>query len=213
MSKHYVIGDLHGRYDLLLKVLDFVKDTDYHIFSLGDLVDRGPQSKEVVIKILELQVKGNLTLLLGNHEMLMYAALCKPTPGDMECWLSNGGQATLDSFGSLNAAEEAIKALWYHVQDWSIYKDILLSHAAVPDPVLFNNSGYRVTQDHLWNRPNDKAHPLPRSCRMSIHGHTPMKGPSWDDRNKRWFIDLGSFHTGKICLFDLYKNVPHVLSA
>jgi serine/threonine protein phosphatase 1 len=68
-GKDYVVGDLHGCYDLLLRVLDEVSFNKTHdrLFSVGDLIDRGPDS----LKCLELLSEPWFYAVMGNHESLM----------------------------------------------------------------------------------------------------------------------------------------------
>lgn len=107
-----MVGDIHGAYDklraLLLRagLIDFDgawTAGDTHLVFLGDYVDRGPNGLEVIrlIRSLEVQaqeVGGQVTALLGNHEVMFLAALVfrNQDPHDRmgfrEYWLENGGQ-------------------------------------------------------------------------------------------------------------------------
>lgn len=110
MSKTYVIGDLHGRFDLLEKALLAIVEhsgtNEATIIALGDYVDRGLQSKQVIDRLMEFSKKkyailAKLICLKGNHEEIMFEA-CK-VPGEVswwQCWLGNGGGQTLMSYGA-----------------------------------------------------------------------------------------------------------------
>jgi serine/threonine protein phosphatase 1 len=102
MSLTYVIPDIHGRYDLLCKGLS---DISAHsqgragvIVTLGDYVNKGPDSKQVIDRLLSGVVDGwNLVALKGNHDAMMVEALRDPSK--MAAWIEKGGDAALASYG------------------------------------------------------------------------------------------------------------------
>lgn len=91
------IGDIHGCAVALQALIAAIQpgpsDT---IISLGDLVDRGPDSKSVVDQLLALREKCNLVFVKGNHEEMMLDVVAGQSPQE---WLKHGGVATLDSYG------------------------------------------------------------------------------------------------------------------
>ncbi len=92
------IGDIHGcrsALDYLLEAVSLREDDV--IVTLGDYVDRGPDSKGVIERLLELQKKHHLIALKGNHEVMMLQARAEMSPSG---WLSVGGDTTLDSYGA-----------------------------------------------------------------------------------------------------------------
>lgn len=104
----YAVGDVHGRADLLLGLVHQIQahaeslppTIRTEVVMLGDYVDRGPQSAQV----LDLLVTGfgsrlQVRCLRGNHEALMMAALQDPHCALAERWLANGGVETLASYG------------------------------------------------------------------------------------------------------------------
>jgi serine/threonine protein phosphatase 1 len=98
----FAVGDVHGRFDLLLKAADAI--TDYcagrpsRVIMLGDYVDRGPDSRAVIEWLMERQAdpESALTCLKGNHEAMMVEA-CQEG-GAVEWWCGNGGDATLRNY-------------------------------------------------------------------------------------------------------------------
>lgn len=98
----YAIGDIHGRYGLLKKALrEIARDSEgpANVVFLGDYVDRGPQSREVIDCLMQGPDDHNdrWICLRGNHEQM---ALDAHRPGGMRSlWLDNGGDATLKSYG------------------------------------------------------------------------------------------------------------------
>ena len=102
MSKRrFAIGDIHGcskTFTRLLEALALQK-TDV-VYLLGDLIDRGPDSKGVIEAILSLLAAGyDIRCCLGNHEDMMLLAVHKGIFEDLLEWLENGGDTTLESYG------------------------------------------------------------------------------------------------------------------
>ncbi len=85
----YIVGDLHGCYDLFqseLAAIEFDPNQDL-MLSVGDLVDRGTQS----LQCLDLISQPWFKAVRGNHEELMHSALSDPTPDNTYWWEINGG--------------------------------------------------------------------------------------------------------------------------
>jgi serine/threonine protein phosphatase 1 len=98
MPRLIAIGDIHGCSAALGALLDAIElGADDRVVTLGDYVDRGPDSRGVLDLLLELDASGRLIPLLGNHEEMMLGALRGSYPRPW--WLQHGGVATLDSYG------------------------------------------------------------------------------------------------------------------
>jgi serine/threonine protein phosphatase 1 len=99
MPRTFVIGDIHGCYKTLLALLARISpdpEEDTLVF-LGDYIDRGPDSKKVVNKILQLRRKfPHCITLMGNHEQMLLRFLAG---NDEILYLMMGGEATLASYG------------------------------------------------------------------------------------------------------------------
>lgn len=104
----YAIGDIHGRNDLFRDLLGRIEAdnagrpaADMQIILLGDLVDRGPDSKGVVETALRLkQAQPDSIFLMGNHEEIFLAALDAPDNRLMRFFLRIGGLETLCSYAA-----------------------------------------------------------------------------------------------------------------
>ena len=93
------IGDIHGCAKALRAVVDAVSPTSNDtIITLGDYVDRGPDSKGVIDQLIQLRQHCNLVTLLGNHELMMMMA-AREERNDYQFWVQFGGQETLTSYG------------------------------------------------------------------------------------------------------------------
>ena len=115
MSLTYVIPDIHGRYDLLSEALAEIAARSHgsggSIVTIGDYVDKGPQSKEVIERLLSGVAEGwQLIALKGNHDAMMVEALRKPSR--MASWLAKGGDAALASYGGDPAAVPQSHIAW-----------------------------------------------------------------------------------------------------
>jgi serine/threonine protein phosphatase 1 len=102
-TRLYVIGDIHGRLDLLDRLIDEIyRDAKEHganclTVTLGDYIDRGPNSRGVLERLLSNPFPGDYVALKGNHEALLGAFLEDPGVGAQ--WRQLGGLETLHSFG------------------------------------------------------------------------------------------------------------------
>ncbi|MFT5139012.1 MAG: serine/threonine protein phosphatase 1 [Lysobacterales bacterium] len=99
MTRHLAIGDIHGCFNSLTSLLSFVglRDDDT-IVTLGDYIDRGPDSRSVLDLLIKLDNSHQLVPLRGNHEVMMLDARVKTSW--LRPWLSNGGDATLRSYSA-----------------------------------------------------------------------------------------------------------------
>lgn len=92
------IGDIHGCFEALKSLVDAIVPTSADtIIGLGDVVDRGPNSKSCVELLLELRSRCKLVLIKGNHEEMMLSVVAQNSPPHE--WLKHGGVSTLDSYG------------------------------------------------------------------------------------------------------------------
>ena len=139
MSLTYVIPDIHGRHDLLSEALAGItlrsRGERCVIVMIGDYVDKGPDSKAVIDRLLEgVDAGWRLVTLKGNHDALMSEALRDPSK--MAAWIAKGGDAALASYGGDPAAVPPAHIDWLdrlqllHVDAHRVYV-----HAGV-DPEL-----------------------------------------------------------------------------
>jgi serine/threonine protein phosphatase 1 len=164
VPKTYVITDIHGRLTELRSLLSQIP-TNARLVFLGDYVDRGSQSREVVELVRSIP---KAVCLRGNHEDM----LCMPDP---RCWLSNGGASTVLSYKHPLTGELDREAL-QHDMDWfrslpRIHEDErrVYVHAAVNPAFDLADQPESVTQ---WARyPKDAD--IGYRGKMVVHGHTP----------------------------------------
>ncbi|MEQ9408219.1 MAG: metallophosphoesterase family protein [Fuerstiella sp.] len=98
MGRILAIGDIHGCDVALMTLLDGVGLTpEDTVVVLGDLIDRGPNSKGVIDRLMLLSQEVNFIGICGNHDDLLLQSLERGSPRLM--WIGSGARATLDSYG------------------------------------------------------------------------------------------------------------------
>jgi serine/threonine protein phosphatase 1 len=188
----YVIGDIHGCLGPLQKLLDKVgpRPEDELIF-IGDYVDRGPQSKEVVDYLLGLSSR--CVFLLGNHEKMLLDFLAGE---DQDLYLANGGQATLRSYGGdPDNIPEAHRRFFQNLQPMYETGGFLCVHAGIRPMVPLPEQTLR---DLVWIR-QEFYQFVGKFPKPVVFGHTPMRQVLMAE--DRIGIDTGCVYGGKLtCL-------------
>jgi len=197
-----IIGDIHGRADLLEKMLQRLhqKAPKAHKVFVGDYIDRGPSSKEVLGQLVKLT---NTTCLLGNHERMMLDFLSDPC-GKGARWLRHGGYETAQSFGLHEQDAEALqKGLSEQIDvgtvEWLnslplFYKSgsLYVTHA-IPNPNLPIENQSEDTL--VWGHPAS-ANKRRVDGYWVAHGHTIVSAPQIS--RGRIAIDTGAFATDRL---------------
>ena len=108
----FVIGDVHGRLDLLKPLYDEISKYKEPIYSVGDLADRGPNGLECFKFVKE----HNINCVRGNHEQFLIDYFTdKSNP---RLWMRNGGFPTVDAI--MDLPEEEIKSLVKWIKSWPL---------------------------------------------------------------------------------------------
>ena len=214
----YAVGDVHGRADLLAEVFARI-DADRgrsptaettQIF-LGDYVDRGPASRDVLDLLIARGRRHRAICLKGNHENFLIEFLKDPEV--LAGWSANGGLETLMSYGlrpskthdarqRTELAADLERALpsehrlfLQSLQPSFTCGDFFFVHAGVRPGVALAR---QEEHDLLWIREDFLLHEE-RYEKMVVHGHTPVAAP--DVRRNRINIDTGAYATGRLtCL-------------
>ncbi len=164
------IGDIHGCRTALETLADYVGfQPDDMVVTLGDYVDRGPDSKGVIECLLEWQQRYRLIALRGNHEIMMVEA--RQSRSMLTSWLGVGGAETIDSYGT--SFDDVPDAHWTFMESTRPYYETethFFVHANA-DP---NLPLAEQTEDDLYWRPffRPKAH---ASGKVMICGHTAQR--------------------------------------
>jgi serine/threonine protein phosphatase 1 len=171
------VGDIHGCSRALAALLAAVAPgPEDRLVTVGDYVDRGPDSRGVIDRLLPLRVAGRLVALRGNHEEMMLGA--RLGGESLRLWLLCGGMETLASYGVRAVSPAALDDIppehWDFVEDgcvnWYETDNHFFVHAnAHPDLPLQEQPEYMLLWDKL-DRPCDH-----RSGKVMICGHTPQR--------------------------------------
>jgi serine/threonine protein phosphatase 1 len=230
-ERAYAIGDVHGRQDLLEELLSLIQQDNASrpaartkIIILGDIVDRGPQSADVVDRLMRYaRSNARFIVLKGNHEQVMLAALAGQTQA-INAWLRLGGAATLRSWGvpepMLQDAvprvlvREALQRIPKAVLKWMgrcpishLSGDIFFVHAGIRPGIEIAK---QKPTDMMWIRDDflqcQALHP-----KRIVHGHSILeRGP--DVRPNRIGIDTGAYRTGRLTALGLEDDEHWILS-
>ncbi|RWR08153.1 metallophosphoesterase [Paenirhodobacter populi] len=198
-----VIGDVHGRDDLLEELL---AETAQRLpqarrVLVGDLIDRGPDSRDVLTRARDLK---DVVVLRGNHEEMLLRFLDAPETGG-EAWLRHGGIETLASFGITDpvpdtATRDALRrAMAPGLEDWLRALplfwqsgNVAVVHAAADPrtPIAQQNPQYL-----LWGHPGF-GRVLRRDGVWVVHGHVIRSAPG--RAGGVISIDTGAWRTGQL---------------
>lgn len=225
---HFVVavGDAHGRLDLVENLWAQI-DAASRLSSarrrtlifVGNYVDRGPQSRELIDRLLEGFAGFETVYLRGNHDATMLQFLADPTIG--EAWRNFGGLETLRSYGVAHpqgkswaqtrsefvaalprAHFEFFKNLKLHVT----HGDYLFVHAGLKPRVPLEEQS---EADLLWIR-EDFLDSTVNFGRIVVHGHTPTEAPVV--RANRIGIDTGAYISNNLTAVVLEERTRKFLS-
>ena len=226
----YAIGDVHGCLAELDRVLDAIEADEATraparttMIFVGDLVDRGPASAQVVERVRTLAQTRPVRCLLGNHEEVMLGAL-DGDPAALKLFCRIGGRETALSYG-IDATDyeradyaelagelrrtvpKAHGAFLRAMEDMIEIGDYLFVHAGVrPDVALSDQQ----PEDLRWIRSRFLDHDRPLE-KMVVHGHTIAE--TVETRPHRIGIDTGAFHTGLLSALGLQGGERWVLQS
>lgn len=194
-----IIGDIAGRYDELMLLLDKMPEADL-VLSVGDMVDRGPKSRQVLEWFMNTE---NADALYGNHEDLFWNGIVNKNTWT---WVMNGGGATLQSFRKEGEESNIDVEIPQEILDWvrtrPLYfetDDLFVSHAPVTTlknlPDRFNKDDVGPWEGNfIWNRFEPKK-PLDK---FVVHGHNgKFKKHKWGDGSV-FGMCLDNSHTGRL---------------
>jgi serine/threonine protein phosphatase 1 len=230
----YAIGDVHGRLDVLDPLLaDIAADVAATrpaerplLVFLGDYVDRGPESRQVVDRVLGLAADGTFEVaaIKGNHEEALLQFLDEPAFA--ATWMEHGGGPTLASYGVQPAATRTDVEAWARVRDAfdqalpaphrqfyqgleliRVVGDYAFVHAGVRPGVAIEDQAERDLLWIRWEFLNDRG-PFGK---VIVHGHTPMEEPQVLPH--RLGLDTGAYATGVLTAVRLHGEEQRVIQA
>ena len=202
-NRTIAIGDIHGCAKALNALLDAIEpEEDDTVVTLGDYIDRGPDARGVIDRLLRLEEQCILVPLLGNHEVMMMASREDAT--QLSFWLQYGGRETLESYGGMEGSFDEIpeahfdfigRCAIYHETDEYIF--VHANYAAnIP---LAKQSEMLLLWEHLG-----EDEPRPHcSGKTIIVGHTPQFDGEIQDRGHLIVLDTYCFGDGWLTAMDV----------
>ena len=226
----YAIGDIHGCLDETLDLLQRIKaDNDYrdecktYLIFLGDVVDRGPNSKGVIELLMNLPYDFAQPLfIMGNHEEMMVRAL-SGEPQLLPDWLEYGGLSCAESYGIpqsrlLGCDPDTIEFILKsaipeaHIEfladflEFVQFGDYLFTHAGIRPGVPLKQQNARelrwIREPFLKFRGDHGV--------IVVHGHTITE--KVDVKTNRIGIDTGAYKTGRLSALCIEEDHVSYLS-
>ena len=216
----YAVGDIHGRADLLKGVFGAIDHhlaragpaRALHVF-LGDYIDRGPASREVVDLLIERGRRHESLFLKGNHEAFLFEVL--QDASKLEAWKDYGGFQTLMSYGLapslkpdadeqnqlvqglVNSMPPDHRRFFGRLRPSFVCGDFFFVHAGVRPGVPLRS---QHEDDLLWIR-EEFLESEEDFGKVIVHGHTPVTKA--EIRPNRINIDTGAYATGILTLLTI----------
>ncbi len=198
--RRIVIGDIHGCGKALRTVLETIAPSrDDELIFLGDYVDRGPDSRDVVDQLVELRSHCRLVGLRGNHEIMLLGV----TLGGLDPagWLRRGGAATLASYGgSVAKIPDCHLEFFSDLRPYYESDRHLFVHAGYAPELPMAKQNEAVTYwEHLRRPP-----PLPHcSGKRAFVGHTPQPDGNVLDHGHLVCVDTYCFGGGYLTALEI----------
>lgn len=177
MPRHLAIGDIHGCYRSLFELARYVGlRSDDVVITLGDYVNRGPNTCAVLDWLIELDRTQRLVAIRGNHEIMMLESRDYETM--FERWIEYGGDATLRSYAPFEGDPNSLA----HIPDshWRFLEERLVPYYETDDHFFVHANAYPdlpldEQPDYMlyWERFDDP--PRHSSGKIMICGHTSQK--------------------------------------
>ncbi|QYU69886.1 serine/threonine protein phosphatase [Leptolyngbya sp. 15MV] len=229
-ERAYVVGDIHGRLDLFAALADAIEHDDAEtpptgettVVLLGDLIDRGPHSAQVVALARDWQARRRVRILAGNHEEMFLQSFDDSSV--LRQFLRHGGRETILSYGLdeatyNHASLEELQDLMHGVvpdedraflasfEEYVEMGDYLFVHAGIEPQIPLEE---QQRHDMIWIRERFLRYRHPHS-HVVVHGHTIFD--EVDEQHNRIGIDTGAFKTGRLTALVLEGTERRLIQA
>ncbi|AGT10190.1 metallophosphoesterase [Paracoccus aminophilus] len=227
----FAIGDIHGELEMLRAAhrrIERIAGRDAEIVHVGDLLDRGPDSRGVVDYLRDGQLAGrNWVVVKGNHDRFLPKFILEPEWIDPSLtsgrhWIDHdalGAPATLASYGvdiegpRWTLHERTLQAVprehidWLtNLPLWHLRPEALFVHAGIRPGV---DLGDQIEQDLVWIRPEFLNDPRDHGI-LVVHGHTPVK--TVEHHGNRLAIDTGAVFGGTLSAVEISDEAVHLVT-
>lgn len=206
--RRFVIGDIHGCAKALRTLIEAIepREEDELIF-LGDYIDRGPNSRDVVQQILELRHRCHVIPLRGNHEIMLLSVVLGGMDGEM--WLENGGTATVTSYGGAFTKIPANHLEFFqNLEPHYETNDLICVHAGYHPHLDMHEQDAAI---RYWQHLPIQLPPPHKSGKRVFVGHTPQPGGNVLDGGHVVCVDTYCFGGGYLTALE--TNTCNVIQA
>lgn len=159
-NKYFVVGDVHGQITMLEKLLKYWKPEDEQLLFLGDLADRGENSKATIERAYELVQNEDAIVIKGNHDQMLELFLEEPSEY-VNLYYMNGGGSTVNSLLGKDMKKES-----------------------------FEESAKEIQKQYPWLLPFLKSLPLKHEWEdyLFVHAGVDLQKENWRDSSNRDFV-------------------------
>lgn len=210
-----VIGDIHGCFNTLTSLYEEIKIAypDIPVYSVGDLVDRGNFSYEVMEFIKQKKIK----FTAGNHDLMFYYYITRPTHPIGKPWIYNGSEYTMESYSNYMTAMREHLVIIKKAPLFYNLKDCFISHAGISsyyqkyfknniffdDAKIKNLLEQELASSHgvIWTRDE-----LINLGKLQIVGHTVVNEIFHDKKSNALYIDTSAFAGNKLTAVIIDNN-------
>ena len=210
-----VIGDVHGCYYTLKQLVERIKNKypDINIYCVGDLVDRGNNSFEVI----EFVVAEKIQFTIGNHDFMFYSNMRDPFSLMAKSWNYNGAETTLSSYkDKLNRMDDHLDLIINSPLFFNL-DDCFISHAGIskslkdklPENFISNDEALKeILSNDLYNQNSIiwARGDLLNIGKLQVVGHTHRKEVFFDKDSNALYIDTTAYGNNKLASVIVDQN-------
>lgn len=199
MRRIFAVGDVHGCDVALQTLLEQMELTaEDRLILLGDVIDRGPDSRRVVEMLLDAGSSCRMDFVMGNHEQMLLDSL--ENPAVASSWFGWGGAETLDSYGGhFDDIPEEHLDFFADAAPYIVTEDDICVHANLEPgvPLEEQTAGWL-----RWQKITGRELPHESGKRI-VCGHTLMPGDIPHARDGWVMIDTGAYNGGFLTALEL----------
>jgi serine/threonine protein phosphatase 1 len=209
LARHLAIGDIHGCFNSLRTLVDFVGvNSDDTLITLGDYVDRGPNTNAILDWMIRHHANGQVIPLRGNHEIMMLNA--RDDDESHQIWLDVGGRKALESYAPSDGGRGQITDIpethWQFLENdllatYETHRNFFVHANAYPNIPLDEQPDFML----YWEPFNYPA--AHESGKIMVCGHTSQKSGLPRNHNHAICIDTWACGRGWLTCLDVESGI------
>ena len=212
MPRHLAIGDIHGCFQALTTLMDFAElRPDDQLITLGDYVDRGPNSYAVLDWLIYHHQQGRLIPLKGNHEVMMLAS--REHLESFDSWLACGGQQTLQSYSPFDGDDPGSLADIPQTH-WDFLENDLRSYYEIETHFFVHANAYpevpladQPENVLFWQSYNNPPRHI--SGKIMVCGHTSQRSGMPKTNGEAICIDTRAYGRGWLSCLEIETGIVY----